>query len=241
MDLQGLINDPTSRKGKIFALFIQFLILVSIISFSIDTLPNLSNETKEILGIIEIVTVLIFLIEYILRLYAAKKKLSFVFSFYGIIDLLSIAPFFIAGMDLRALRAFRLLRLIRVFKLVRYNKAIKRFARAFSIAKEEIFLFMFVSLILLYLSSVGIWYFENSVQPESLKSVFHGMWWSVATLTTVGYGDIYPITVGGKIFTFVVLMIGLGIVAVPAGLVATALSAARAEEAKRRSEELKHD
>ncbi len=81
-----------------------------------------------------------------------------------------------------------------------------------------------------YLSSVGIYYFENSAQPEVFTSIFHSMWWSVATLTTVGYGDIYPITVGGKIFTFIVLMIGLGIVAVPAGLVASALQAARSEE-----------
>ena len=82
---------------------------------------------------------------------------------------------------------------------------------------------------LLYLSSVGIYYFESDAQPEQFKSVFHSLWWSVATLTTVGYGDVYPVTVGGKVFTFFVLMIGLGIVAVPAGLVASALAKAREE------------
>ena len=140
-------------------------------------------------------------------------------------------PFYIAsGLDLRAVRVFRLLRLFRILKLLRYSQAINRFHRAFIIAKEELILFTLVSLILLYLSAVGIYFFENAAQPEQFKSVFHSLWWAVATLTTVGYGDIFPITAGGRIFTFFVLMIGLGIVAVPAGLVASALSQARREE-----------
>jgi voltage-gated potassium channel len=83
---------------------------------------------------------------------------------------------------------------------------------------------------LLFFSAVGIYYFENTAQPETFSSVFQSMWWAVATLTTVGYGDVYPITIGGKIFTFFVLMVGLGIVAVPTGLVASALSSAREME-----------
>jgi voltage-gated potassium channel len=81
--------------------------------------------------------------------------------------------------------------------------------------------------ILLFLAAVGIYYFENQAQPERFRSVFHSLWWAVATLTTVGYGDVYPITAGGRIFTFFVLLIGLGIVSVPAGLVSSALSKAR--------------
>jgi voltage-gated potassium channel len=118
-------------------------------------------------------------------------------------------------------------------KLFRYSKAIRRFSRAFSIAKEEIVLFGVVTIMLLYLSAVGIYYFENEAQPEAFKSIFHSLWWAVATLTTVGYGDVYPITIGGRIFTFFILMIGLGIVAVPAGLLASALSKARMEEQER--------
>jgi len=131
---------------------------------------------------------------------------------------------------LRSVRAFRFLRLFRAFKIVRYSKAIRRFHRAFVIAKEELVLFVIVTLMLMYFSAVGIYYFENETQPEKFASVFHSLWWSVATLTTVGYGDIYPVTVGGRIFTFCVLLIGLGIVSVPAGLVASALSKARAME-----------
>ena len=136
------------------------------------------------------------------------------------------------GLDLRSLRAFRLLSLFRAAKLLRYGKAIKRFHRAFIIVKEELLLFGCVTMIILYLSAVGVYYFENAVQPEAFSSVFDGLWWSVVTLTTVGYGDVYPITVGGRVFTFVVLMVGFGLVAVPTGLLASALSKAREEEAK---------
>ena len=90
--------------------------------------------------------------------------------------------------------------------------------------KEELIVFLIATLFLLYVSSVGIYYFENPAQPDKFSSVFHSMWWSVATLTTVGYGDVYPITVGGKIFTFFILILGLGIIAVPTGLFASALT-----------------
>ena len=123
-------------------------------------------------------------------------------------------------------------RVFRALKLIRYNKALNRFKVAFKIVKEELVLFFIVTMILLFLTSAGIYLFENQAQPEVFKSVFHSGWWSIVTLTTVGYGDVYPITIGGKIFTFFVLMIGIGIVAVPAGLVGTALSKARELEKK---------
>jgi voltage-gated potassium channel len=114
--------------------------------------------------------------------------------------------------------------------MARYQKAMKRFKTAFSMAREEIVLFLFLTLILLYLSAVGIYYFEREAQPEEFASVFHSLWWAVATLTTVGYGDIYPITAGGKVFTFFMMIIGMGIIAVPAGLVASALTKAKEME-----------
>lgn len=133
-------------------------------------------------------------------------------------------------MDLRSLRILRMLRLFRLLKLARYNSAMQRFSNAFFIAKEELVLFGVVTVMLLYLSAVGIYYFENEAQPEQFKSIFHSFWWAIATLTTVGYGDVFPVTVGGRIFTFFILMIGLGIVAVPAGLLASALTKVRKED-----------
>ena len=134
------------------------------------------------------------------------------------------------GLDLRAVRAFRLLRLVRVLKPARYSAAARRFHKAFLLAREELILFVLVASIMLYLAAVGIYYFEHEAQPEAFQSVFHSLWWAVATLTTVGYGDVYPITAGGRIFTAFVLFVGLGIVAIPAGMVATALSRARTIE-----------
>jgi len=222
------IDKKTIRK---FDILLQLMILTSLIGFSLETLPDLSSTFRSILRYIEIVTVMIFTLEYVARVVAAPKKLKFIFSFYGIIDLLAIVPFFIStDIDLRSLRLFRFFRLIWILKLVRYSAAARRLQIAFSIAKEEIVMFLFVTVLFLYLSSVGIFYFENSAQPEVFSSVFASMWWAVTTLTTVGYGDIYPVTTGGKVFTFFILMIGLGVVSIPAGLLASALSEAREVE-----------
>ena len=108
----------------------------------------------------------------------------------------------------------------------------RRFHQAFLIAKEEIVLFLGVALMVIYFAAVGAYFFEHEAQPEAFASVFHSLWWAVVTLTTVGYGDVYPVTLGGRIFTFFVLIAGLGIVSVPAGLMASALAQARAMEDK---------
>jgi voltage-gated potassium channel len=151
--------------------------------------------------------------------------LSYALSFYGLIGLIAIIPFYIsAEIDLRSLRIFRLFRLAQSFKLIRYSKAMRTFAKAFVMAKEEFILFGILTLMLLYLSAVGIYYFEHIAQPEAFKSIFHSLWWGVTTLTTVGYGDVYPVTLGERIFTFCILVIGLGVVAIPAGIIASSLT-----------------
>lgn len=231
--LWTILEDNTTKQGRYFDYFIQLIILLSLLSFSLETLPNLPLGLRGALEIFEVISILLFSIEYILRVIVSKKPLNYIFSFYGIIDLLAVLPFFLNTiLDLRFLRAFRVFRVFRALKLIRYNKALNRFKVAFKIVKEELVLFFIVTMILLFLTSAGIYLFENQAQPEVFKSVFHSGWWSIVTLTTVGYGDVYPITIGGKIFTFFVLMIGIGIVAVPAGLVGTALSKARELEKK---------
>lgn len=226
--LWTIVEDNTTKKGKLFDYFIQILIVLSLVSFSIESLPNLSDKTLNILQKFEVLSITIFSTEYILRIFVSKKPVKYIFSFYGIIDILAILPFYVSGlMDLRFLRMFRIFRVFRAFKLIRYNKALSRFHTAYKIVKEELVLFFMVTLMLLFLVSAGIYAFENEAQPEVFKSVFHSAWWAVVTLTTVGYGDVYPITIGGRIFTFFVLMIGIGIIAVPAGLIGTALSKAR--------------
>lgn len=213
---------------SIFVWIITILILYSVFCFSLETLPNLSVDTRLFLKYSEIAVVVIFTCEYIIRILLSPNRLRFIFSFYGLVDLIAILPFYLAfAIDLRSFRLIRLLRLIRVLKIARYNSALQRFSKALFLAKEELAIFTGLSLILLYLSAVGIYHFEHAAQPEVFKSIFDSLWWSVATLTTVGYGDIYPITIGGRFFTFIILMIGLGLVAVPTGIVASALSAVR--------------
>lgn len=220
--LRNAINSPRST------LLMTLLIFFSVICFSIETMPDLTSETQRFLNISEFITVMIFTVEYIIRIYVSEKRLKFIFSFYGIIDLLAILPYYlITALDLRTLRLLRMLRLARILKLTRHQKAIQRFAKAIYVAKEELVVFTFASLILIFLAAVGIYYFEHSVQPDKYRSIFDCLWWAVATLTTVGYGDIYPITIGGRMFTFAILLVGLGLVAVPTGIVASALSSVR--------------
>lgn len=226
--LKSLIEDNTTQHGRLFDIFIQAIIIISLISFSVETMPDLTEAQQYTLFLVEIFCVSIFTIEYVLRIVVASNRPRFIFSFFGIIDLLAILPFYLAtSLDLRSLRILRLLRLLRAVKLVRYSKAMKLFRQAFILAREELILFGVLAMMLLYLASVGIWYFENPVQPDKFSSVFASMWWAISTLTTVGYGDIVPITDLGKAFTFLTLVIGLGIMAVPTGIMASALSEAR--------------
>lgn len=229
--LRKIVDDNTTKKGKIFDYIIQFLIYLSLTAYAIETLPNLSKTTISILYWIETVCILLFTIEYLLRIYITKNSFKYIFSFYGIIDFLAIIPFFLtATYNLMALRAFRIFRIFRAFKLIRYNRALNRFNIVAKLIREEVILFLIVTGIFIFLASAGIYYFENKAQPELFASIFHSGWWAIVTLTTVGYGDVYPITVGGKVFTFFMLMVGVGIVTIPAGLVASALTKARQME-----------
>lgn len=229
MDIKAIVERDDTVAGRIFDRAMQILILFSIITFSIETLPDLDTSTRKFLNFTEVVIVTIFTVEYLLRLYVADKKLGYVLSFYGLIDLAAIIPFYLYFF-LPFSTDLRWLRILRLIKLFRSSQAMLRFKKAYHIAKEEIAIFGVVTLMLLYLSAVGIYIFEQEAQPEAFGSIVHSLWWAVSTLTTVGYGDVYPVTTGGKIFTFIILMIGLGIVAIPAGLMASALSKARMEE-----------
>ncbi|MDH5707712.1 MAG: ion transporter [Hylemonella sp.] len=218
----NLLDRPLATR------LIVFLILYSVVCFSIETLPDLDADTRLFLQWSEMAVVALFTCEYLYRIYVAEHRLRFIFSLPGLIDLLAVLPFYLAlAIDLRTLR---LLRLLRVAKLLRYSKALQRFGRALYLAREELLVFLVAILVLLYLSAFGIYQFEHAAQPEKYASIFDALWWAVATITTVGYGDLYPITTAGRLFTFVILVLGLGMVAVPAGIIASALSAIRGED-----------
>lgn len=219
------IFDLSTRIGRRVALVIQVLIFISLISFSLETLPDLSVQTTKILRGIETATVLLFSLEYILRILTAESRLKYIFSFFGIVDLLAILPFYLTkNVDLRVVRIFRFVRLVRILKLAKHNRAINNLLHAFQMIKNELIMFFLVIFLLLFVASAGIYYFENPAQPAEFASIFHAFWWAVITLTSVGYGDIYPIAIGGKIFTSVFVLVGMGIIAIPTGLIASAMT-----------------
>lgn len=217
-------EDKNVLDRPIPAAILAVLIVFSIITFSLETLPGLDSNAMQLLAYCEYFIVSVFTIEYIYRLVTSPNKIKFIFSFSGLIDLLAILPFYLSlAVDLRSLRAIRLLRLVRLLKLARYSSAFDRLAKAFKESKHELIVSTAILAIAIYLSAFGIFHFEHAAQPDKFQSIFDAMWWSVATVTTVGYGDIYPITVGGKVFTFFVMLASLGLVAVPTGIFATAL------------------
>ena len=227
-----IVQSQETTAGRVFDAVTIFLILISAVVQTIETLPNLTLFSIQLLSILELTITVIFTVEYALRVYVADRKISYIFSVFGIVDLLAILPFYITlgSVNLQVLRLLRLIRIVRIFKFARYNTAVIRYKLAFKSIKEEAVLFFCATAVLLYFSSVGIYYFEHTAQPDQFKSIIHSFWWAVITLTTVGYGDVYPVTAGGRFFTCVILLIGLGIVAVPTGLIASALSKIRQQD-----------
>ncbi|CAN5431339.1 hypothetical protein BH23BAC3_BH23BAC3_13070 [soil metagenome] len=225
MWLKEIVEREQTTAGRIFNLFIMGLIILSVVSLSLETLPELDQNFLRALIIFEVVIVIIFSIEYLLRIYVADSKLNYIFSFYGIIDLLAIVPFYVtAGIDLRSIRIFRLLRVFRILKFSRYSVAATRLLNVFKLIKAELVIILLITVCLIYIAAVGIYYFENPAQPEIFTSVFHSLWWAVTTFTLLGYGDVYPVTTGGRIFTYFVLMVGIAMIAIPTGLIASALN-----------------
>lgn len=237
-----IVEEEDTKAGIIFDYVIQSLIIFSLLVYSIGTLPQLSPKWQHILHVIDITCYVVFTVEYVARIYISNKPWKYIFSFYGIIDLLAILPF-IAGQqfDLRAIRALRVFRIIRALKISRYSRALNRFNVTLKIIKPELVMFFLVSAIFMFIAAAGIFYFEHPAQPEKFASIFHSLWWAVITLTTVGYGDVYPITAGGRIFTFFILIIGLGIVTIPAGLIASAITRARELEDKETESKQLHE
>ncbi|WP_051929189.1 ion transporter [Thermopetrobacter sp. TC1] len=232
--------DISSRNGKRVALIIQALILLSVFSISLGTFQNLPNNIKNLLHTLDLIIVYSFTIEFVLRVWVARDRLSYLFSPWGLIDALAVVPYWLVGADVLAVRAFRLLRIVHVLRFSRAARALEHFSHAWRLVRHEIRMFLGMSLIFLYLVALGIWHFEHAAQPEKYANIFDALWWAVVSLTTVGYGDVYPVTVGGRLFTMLVLFVGIGIVAVPSGLLASAFHEIRREELLRAQGDAAH-
>ena len=202
------------------------VIVLYLINLTLETVPSLKKTHEDIFESLEIGFTIIFTIELIIRLAVYERPVKYLFSVFGVIDVLSILPSLVGANSL-ALRVLRLFRVFKLFRSRRMVRAIDEIKAAIWDIRSDLVLFGFVVLILLYLSAVGIYMFEHEAQPDKFSSIPASMWWAVATLTTVGYGDVYPVTLGGRVFTAVVTLLGIGIIAIPTSLVTNALSKAK--------------
>lgn len=220
-------------EGHGFSLLIQLLILASAVVFAFDSGRPTPDPYGRYFEVLDMGFLFLFTVEYVLRIWAAPKKHEFIFSFFGIVDLLAILPAILFLLpQFRMLRILRFLRIFRILKATRFILAVDRLTTALNDVKRELVALVILSLMLVYLAACGIHYFEKETQPEAFGSIFGSMWWAIVTLTTVGYGDVYPATAGGRIFTGLVILIGVGLIAIPSGLLASVLTEARAERRK---------
>ena len=221
------IGSKEDLPSRMFDLGITVVILLNIVVTFMETFEELS-ELFDLFRVIETVTVVIFCIEYILRIITAdylypefsgvKARLRFLVSFDGVVDLLTILPF----MFLSGFVAFRILRIVRIFHLFRINAHYDSFNVITLVLKDkwkQIGSSLVIILVIMLSASLGMYSVEHNAQPEAFPNAFSGMWWSVSALLTVGYGDIYPITAIGKVMAILIAFMGVGVVAIPTGII----------------------
>lgn len=228
-------DDGTSLLSRIFDWTITGLILASVIIVFAATF-DLPQSVFDVLLFIEGVASIVFTVEYLLRILTAdflypqsgkiKARIKYVLSPMAIVDLIAILPFWLPMLlpgTMLGLRALRLVRLLRIFKLNRYFDAIKSLGDVIVGKRRELLGSMFFVSILMLISSLLMYSAEHEAQPEAFRNAFSGLWWAVATLTTVGYGDIYPVTALGRLLGAFIAFSGLAAVAIPTGIISSGL------------------
>ncbi|MFD2034669.1 ion transporter [Belliella marina] len=219
-----------------FDIFIITLIILNVLAIVLESIEHVRLQYQTQFDIFEIFSVVIFTVEYILRVWTAdliptyKKPLTgnlkFALTPLALIDLLAFLPFYLPfiGIDLRLLRVLRIFRIFRLFKIARYVEALSFINSVFKKKKEELAISLIFTAFLLLISSAFMYYVENEAQPENFSSIPGTMWWGIATLTTVGYGDIYPVTPLGQFLGGIIAIIGIGLFALPTGILASGFS-----------------
>ena len=205
---------------------ITIAVFASIAIMAMETF-SLPDDWIHLLFLADVSLSVIFVIEYVLRILTAENKRAYVTSFYGLIDLVALLPLLVhAAASLRVLRLLRVLRVLRLLKVTRYTNAIDRYKLALKSVVAEATLFSSVAAIFIISFAFLIYEVEHKSQPELYRNIFDSIWWAVISLTSVGYGDVYPVTAAGRMLTLAMVLTGMGIVAVPTALLASALSRA---------------
>lgn len=213
---------------NIFDKAIYALILLSVAAIIAESFESFNSKFGQYLSVFETFTYVVFSGEYIYRIVESSRKTSwrsYVFSFFGIVDLLAIIPFFLPfliSIDSRSIRVLRLVRLVNIVKIGRHNKAISSLIAVIKSVRVEVGVTLFTSIIAVVFAGILMYYAENKAQPDVFSNMGQSIWWAVATLTTIGYGDIFPITSMGKLIASCLAFVGVGLVAIPAGLISAA-------------------
>jgi len=230
------VSKKNGDASWYFDVFIVTLIVLNVLALILESIAPLRENYQNLFNTFELFSVVIFTIEYILRLWTANlypefKKpilgnIKYAFTPLSLIDFLAILPFYLPflGVDLRLLRILRVFRVFRLFKIARYVSALSLINRVIKNKKEELTISLLLTLFLLLISSTLMYYVENEAQPDHFSSIPETMWWGIATLTTVGYGDIYPVTGLGKFTGGIISIIGIGLFALPTGILASGFS-----------------
>jgi voltage-gated potassium channel len=233
LTLHEIIYGTHTPAGKLFDIILLVVILYSIIIVMLESVPRIDNKFHDFLNISEWVVTILFSIEYVLRLICIKRPSRYIFSFFGLIDLLSTIPkylsfFFVGSQYFTAFRALRLLRVFRILKLVRFIGESNNLVRALRASRTKIFIFVFFVLVVSVLLGTIMYLVEG---PEhGFNSIPHSVYWTIVTLTTVGYGDISPETPLGQFIATFIMIIGYGIIAVPTGIVSAEYVTAKKHE-----------
>ncbi len=231
--LHVIIYGTHTPAGKLFDILLLILIVYSIIIVMLESVPRFDAKYHYFLNISEWVVTILFSIEYILRIICIKRPSKYVFSFFGIIDFLSTVPkylsyLFVGSQYFTAFRALRLLRVFRILKLVRFVGESNNLVRALKASRTKIFVFVFFVLIISVLLGTVMYLIEG---PEhGFNSIPHSVYWTIVTLTTVGYGDISPETPLGQFLATLIMIIGYGIIAVPTGIVSAEYASSKTKD-----------
>ncbi len=220
--LYEIIFEADTPAGKFFDVALLIVILISVALVMLESVPNIRMNFRPTLRIIEWIITGIFTVEYLLRVIIVRKPLRYIFSFYGIIDFLSVIPtyiglFIVGSHHLVVIRILRLLRIFRILKLTRYTQAGRTLARALWASREKISVFIFFVIVLVVVIGTIMYIIEG--EAHGFTSIPRGIYWAIVTLTTVGYGDISPETPIGQLMASIVMIMGYAIIAVPTGIV----------------------
>lgn len=224
-EIDEVISGANTYYGRLFDVVLLIFILISVILVTLESVPSINAKHHKVLVVFEWTITILFTVEYSLRLYCSKKPLKYFLSFYGIVDLLSIIPTYLgliypSTKFLSSIRILRLIRIFRIFKLTQFLRGGNILLTALQSSRTKIVVFLsFVTLVGVFLGSVM--YVIESWHPETMiKTMPTGIYWAIVTLTTVGYGDITPVTTIGRVLASVVMIIGYGVIAVPTGIFA---------------------